>query len=311
MASSAPHRHLARAVGLPAEPVVAGQRACVAEHVRAGLDTHLRTLIAHDPGTRLGEDPEELHQMRVSVRRMRALLRSARPFLDRSWSEPLRAELGWLGRELGPVRDLDVLLARLRQETADLPGDERAAAARLVTGLKAEYGTARVEMLSALDSDRYLALLRAVVKATQTPTEKSDVDTERALRDLVIGQYRKLRKAVRRLPDDPADEQLHALRIRGKRLRYTAELAQPTLGTPARQLIKATRRFQDVLGEHQDACVAEQRVRELLRDLGDDVDTTVAFVAGRLVERERARRAEHRATWREAWDAVRTAADAI
>ena len=47
--------------------------------------------------------------MRVATRRMRAILRAARPLLDPEWVRSLRAELGWLGGALGPVRDLDVL----------------------------------------------------------------------------------------------------------------------------------------------------------------------------------------------------------
>ncbi|MGP4021510.1 CHAD domain-containing protein [Saccharopolyspora sp. 5N708] len=313
MATSWQQRDLTRVVELPAEPVAVDRHARVAEHVRAGLDTRLRALISYDPGTRQGEDPEELHQMRVSVRRMRAMLLSGRPFLDRDWSEPLRAKLGWLGRALGPVRDLDVLLERLRAESADLPVDERAAATRLVSGLEVEHGQARVELLAALDSDRYLTLLRSLAEAlrTELPTSQSDVDSERELRRLVLREFRKLRKAVARLPEEPADEQLHALRIRGKRVRYTAELAQPAFGKPMQQLIKAARQFQDVLGEHQDACVAEERIRGLLRDFGEDVDAAVAFVAGRLVEREQIRRADRRAQWRPAWEALRGAAAEI
>ncbi|MGW5643311.1 CHAD domain-containing protein [Saccharopolyspora sp. NPDC003752] len=313
MAISWQRRDLMGVVDLPAEPRTADRRAPLAEHIRAGLDARLRALISHDPGTRQGEDPEELHQMRVSVRRMRAMLRSGRRFLDRDWSEPLRAELGWLGRALGPVRDLDVLLERLRAESADLPADEHAAAARLISGLEVEHGLARVEMLAALDSDRYLTLLRSISDSLRAglPTPESDVDTERELRGLVLGQFRKVRKSVARLPEAPADDELHALRIRGKRVRYTAELAQPVFGKPMQQLIKAAKQFQDVLGEHQDACVAEDRVRVLLRDFGENVDAAVAFVAGRLVEREQARKAERRTQWWPAWEALDAAATEI
>ncbi|QUH00269.1 CHAD domain-containing protein [Saccharopolyspora erythraea] len=293
-------RDVAGAIGLD-EPITAGRDAPVREHVRAGLDVRLRAMVRHDPGTRLGEDPEELHQMRVSVRRMRAMLRSGRPFLDQDWSEPLRAELGWLGRALGPVRDLDVLIDRLRQESADLDAEERAAAARLLSGLEVEHGEARFELLAALDSDRYVELVRELAAAVRTelPSPKSDVDGPDELRRLVAKEYRKLRKAVGKLGDDPSDAELHALRIRGKRLRYTAELAESALDV--KPLLKAAKRFQDVLGEHQDACVAEQRLRDLLHALGDGADGAVAFVAGRLVEREAARRRDRRAEWPTAW----------
>lgn len=294
---------IARAAGLPAKPVRARRDDPVLEHIRAGLDVHLRAMLAHDPGTRLGADPEELHQMRVAVRRMRALLKSGRTFLDDRWSEPLRAELGWLGRALGPVRDLDVLLERLHQETADLDGDARAASARLISGLETEHARVRKDLLAALETDRYTELIASLVESTRNPapTSVSAVDGRSALHGLVTAQFRKLRKAVDRAGTDPPDAELHALRIRGKRLRYTAELAGSVSGKRMKRLVAATKRFQDVLGEHQDACVAEERVRGLLRDMGDEANADVAFVAGRLVERERVRRAAYRAQWWSAW----------
>ena len=97
---------------------------------------------------------------------------------------------------------------------------------------------------------------------------------------------------------------LHALRIRGKRLRYTGELVAPSLeGTPTgrdvKRLLSATAAMQEVLGDHQDACVAEQRIRSLVAGLDAAPDT--AFVAGRLVEREIHRAVEKRREWWAAW----------
>ncbi len=298
------------APALPPEPVVAGRDAPVAEHVRAALNTRLRGLLAHDPGTRLGADPEELHQMRVSVRRMRAVLRSARPFLDTSWSEPLRTELGALGHALGPVRDLDVLLDRLRQDIAELDTAERSAAARLVSGLEVEHGEARFEMLAVLDGERYEALVNALREAVRAPlpTAESGAHGRRELRALVAKQYRKLRSAVDAAGREPSDERLHELRILGKRLRYTAELAEPALGKPMKKLLSAAKDFQDVLGAHQDACVAQQRVRDLLAGLGEQVDPAVTFVAGRLVERDSARCIAQRERWWAAWRDLRATA---
>jgi CHAD domain-containing protein len=299
--------------GLPAEPVPVKQGDSIPKHIRAGLDKNLRAMVAHDPGTRLGEDAEELHQMRVAVRRMRALLKSGRPFLDTDWSEPLRSELGWLGRALGPVRDLDVLLERLHEETSDLDDDERSAAARLISGLEIEHTQARQELLAALDSDRYIRLAAALAKAVRNalPTSKSSVDGRSTLHGMVTTQFRKLRKSVEKGGQGISDAELHALRIQGKRLRYTAELASSISNKRARRLVSATKDFQDVLGEHQDACVAEERVRELLRGLGQEADAEVAFVAGRLVEREQVRRDACRDRWWSFWLALRKRAEQL
>ena len=86
------------------------------EALGIALEAEYRALLAHDPGTRRGDDPEDLHQLRVATRRLRAFLRAARPLVDGEWAESLREELGWLGGHLGPARDLDVMLGRLRAE---------------------------------------------------------------------------------------------------------------------------------------------------------------------------------------------------
>ena len=280
--------------------------------LRAALDTRLRTLLACEPGTRTGEDPEELHQMRVAVRRMRAALKAARPLLDRAWADELRAELGWLGRALGPVRDADVLIERLRDRAAGFDNADRAAVETLVAVLVADRETARAEMLAALGSNRYTTLLRRLAAAVSRPLPiAAGSAAGPALAELVCTEYRKMCKAVHRAGEDPPDEVLHALRIHGKRLRYTGELAATAGGKPVRRLVASTVALQDLLGEHQDACVAQYRVRQLLDGLGDVVDFDVVFAAGRLVEREEVSRVATRHAWLAAWQLVQHRAEAL
>jgi CHAD domain-containing protein len=303
---------------LPA-PLTAQPSDPAAHHVRAVLDLRLRALFRHDPGTRTGEDIEDLHQMRVSVRRMRAALKAARPLLERAWADGLRAELGWLGRALGPVRDLDVMLLRLRGEASTLPAREREAAEVLVAGLQVEHADARTVMLSALNSPPYTTLVERLADAIRLPLPTpSATQAQPELIDLVRAEARRLRNAVERAGDDPPDEVLHALRIDGKRVRYTGELVEAALGRTlakaVHRLLGATAALQEVLGDHQDACVAEHRIRALLDDLTREdapVDAHVVFVAGRLVERERTRAEEQRACWRAAWEQVRARADEL
>ncbi|MGH3761272.1 CHAD domain-containing protein [Actinophytocola sp.] len=303
-------------LGLPATPREAAAGDPPAVHVRARLDQQLRALLEHEAVARQGIDPEGVHQMRVAVRRMRAALKAS--------GEPefaaAQAELGWLGGILGRIRDLDVLLAHLRAQAADLPADERAAAERLLHGLVEERRRARRRMLDTLRGARYATLLTTLAALVTAEVDGEPVRervAQQALLDVVTKPHRKLAKAARALDDDPSDEDLHALRIRGKRLRYAAELAEPAGGKPVRRLIKATKEFQDVLGEHQDTVVAEAEVRRLLAEQTDadadgGVDADVVFVAGRLVERERTRRAACRARWRDTLDEVdRLAADLV
>jgi len=280
--------------------------------LRAALDTRLRALLAHDPGTRVGEDPEELHQMRVAVRRMRAMLKAARPLLDRRWADDLRAELGWLGRALGPVRDADVLIDRLRCRASAFGATSCDAVETLIGALVTDRETARAEMLDVLSGPRYTALLRRLATAVSRPLPAGSVGAgAAALVELVRAEYRRLSKAVQAAGEDPPDEILHALRIHGKRLRYTGELAAAAGRKPVRKLVESTVALQDVLGEHQDACVAQHRVRLLLDGLGDVVDVSVAFAAGRLVEREELNRIETRQAWLAAWQQVQERARSL
>jgi CHAD domain-containing protein len=262
--------------------------------LRAMLAHQYAEILRHDPGVRLAQEPEDLHRMRVAVRRTRAVLRAARPAVDRDWSEPLRAELKWLGGMLGPRRDLDVLLDRLRQQIAELDEPERSAAAPLVSSLEGERDRAQSEVAGALASDRYAGLLDRLEEGSRS----LEVTGELSLRKLATREFKRLRKRMKALGTNPSDEELHRARILGKRARYAAELAEPEAGKKARRFVARARAFQDVLGSHQDAIVAEARLRELLREAGE---TGAAFAAGRLVERERLRRRDARRALPKAW----------
>ena len=251
--------------------------------LNARLREQAALVLAHDPGTRLGTDVEQLHQMRVATRRFRAFLRAGHALLDPEWSGRFREELSWLGGALGPVRDLDVLLERLSSEVQSL-GEDAAAGRQLLARLKREHRTARRRLLAVLDSDRYFALLEALEGPVIT------IADEPSLEEIHAAEHRRLRKAVRALGSQPPDDELHAVRIKVKRARYAAELAD------RQAYVKAAKSLQDVLGEHQDAVVAGERLRALVARLPD-----TALAAGRLLEREWARAQESRDEWEAAW----------
>lgn len=296
-------------LGLPELPIEAGPADPAVHHVRAKLDREIRALLAHEPGTRSGADPEDLHQMRVALRRMRSVLKLSGTLVG-DGAEPVRAELGWLGQSLGEVRDYDVLIGHLREVIAEFEVRDQAAGRRLVSKFVTERAAAKRRLTRALSSVRYSALLREVSLLTQE-TSTGAPDRPHDLIGGLAKPHRKLAKAVRALPADPPDDDLHALRIHGKKLRYAAELALTSAkkkrAARIKTLIKATKDFQTVLGDHQDAVLAAERMRTVL----DTADAAVGFVAGRIAERELARRAEARAAWRGSWAAVDAAARAL
>jgi CHAD domain-containing protein len=261
-----------------------GAGAPAREQIRAQLDAQLQQLERYDPGVRLGGDAEDLHKFRVATRRSRAVIRATKPLFGESLSA-LNAELKWLAAVLGPVRDLDVLIERLRA-TAETLGADSAGANAIVASLVDERGHRYDALRQALDDDRYLALLDSFAA---TIASLPDVDAPDGLRPLAARPLRKLRKVARKLSDEPADEELHKLRIRAKRARYAVELVDDG-GKRVKRYLDALKELQDVLGEHQDAVIAEQHVRELAGD-------ATALAAGRLIELERQRRLERRSEY--------------
>jgi CHAD domain-containing protein len=255
------------------------------------LDAQYRAIIVNDPGTRLGEDAEALHQHRVAIRRLRAMLRAARPLLDRGWVDEVRGELAWAGRALGTVRDLDVLLEHLRADADALGAAERAAFETLTGDIGQRRDRARRSMLSDLRSTRYVRLLERLENELHDPPRSSEGDVSL---EQIAGK-------VRKLGDDPTDDALHDVRRAAKRARYAAELAERMRGRPATRFVAAAKKLQDVLGEHQDGAVAEG----VLDALAADADGRAVYVAGMLAERQRERRRDARAAFPRAWRRLR------
>lgn len=277
---------LFRALSLPAPAPDAppAQDAPVVAHLKWALAQHVRWLLAHDPGTRLGTEGESLHQMRVATRRLRAVLRAAQPVLVPAWAESLENELSWLGELLGPARDLDVQLLYFTDEAAALDARDRKPLAQFVAHLQTKRETVQQVVLSELKSARYLELVRRLQQAAQDPAVMESTVT---LRDLAKRAFKKLRKAIRRLGSSPNNARLHEIRIKTKRARYAAELAEQSVGKSATTFIKEAQRLQGLLGINQDAIQAEVHIRAFLKQA---TSTRAAFVAGRMVERQRQRR---------------------
>lgn len=272
-----------------AEPAAPKRRDPAVEHVRAYLARQLAEVERTDPILRVTNDAEAVHDLRVAVRRTRAVLRTARELLDEKWANRLRDELRWLAGELGRARDLDVLIAGLRADADELGAD----AAPIVKRLKRERRTARRRVGATLETPRYASLLEDLRSAVDhPPVREGDVAFDR----LAARSFDSLEREIRRFRATGTDDALHRVRIKAKRARYAAELAEPVAGKRATKFIKAAKRFQDVVGAHQDAVVAEQRIRAFAES------ADAAFGAGRLVERQHVRRAAARAglprTWR-------------
>jgi len=297
-----PRTKVIKALGiqLEADPPRVHTSAAPIDHIKAMLQQEVKGLLFHDPGTRFGKDPEELHHMRVSTRRFRALLRVGRVFLLPEWSDTLLTEVGWLGQVLGVVRDYDVLLEYLHHEGSFLLLPERNIFEGVLTILETPRSVARAQLLEALRSDRYLKLLNHLEEAIQYPMVNTSEDT--SLQQLARKEFNTLRRVVQHLGADPSDQELHRVRIRTKQARYAAELAQGTMGKAASRFIQQTKRVQDLLGDHQDTIIAEKHLQDLLAATRG---VKAAFAMGQVVERLRSRRRQARANFPREWTKLR------
>jgi CHAD domain-containing protein len=265
--------------------------AVAVEAVRDALDGAVQRLLAADPVARIGSDPEGVHQARVATRRLRSDLRTFAPLLDPLWVEALSAEVKWLGSELGAARESEVLLGHLRTRAHTLPTDVEEAVRGLIDHAAGDRATAQAHVVEALRSTRYLELVDQLVQGAIAPRvrpEALDAGT-RELARLARAPWKKLKRDHGRLGPNPPDVVLHALRIRAKRARYAVEAVADFIDSEApHELAAALARVQDVIGDHQDAVVAQAWLRdELERDLdtrrnGDRPDPTQTYAAGML-----------------------------
>jgi CHAD domain-containing protein len=284
-----------------------------AEVIQLRLLTQVTALRQQDPWVRY-DAPEAVHDLRVTVRRLRHALASYRPFLDPELTDPLRDELGWLGAVLGGPRDAEVLDQLLRGLVADedpalVTGPVRD---RLQRDFRLRYDAARADLLSAMDSRRYFDLVDRLQALAEDPpwTDAAGKKARRALSKALDGDWRRLRARILvaaeradRGQGEPGD--LHDVRKAAKRVRYAAEALAPILGKSARRMVSSHERIQNVLGDQHDDAEAQAALVGLARDASDAGES--AFTYGLLHARLQARSATHVAAFEEAWQDSLTA----
>lgn len=265
----------------PIQPKHIGSTAPLSERIQAHLHDQFNQMLLNDPGTRLGRDIEALHQMRVATRRMRALLRTARPFINPEWSKPLRKEIRWIGSLLGQVRDTDVLLENFKHQFQDFTQTHQRAFTWILTTFDHQRSITRAHLLEGLRSDRYLALLDHVEQSLiQLPLEPSPL----TLLDVTRQSIHKLLTAIARSHLPATGKELHRIRILVKRSRYAVEVTSPFLGEAGKSYLHQAKQAQELLGLYQDTIVGEQRILELQHHRPPN---SVRFLSGMMIERLR------------------------
>ena len=233
------------------------------------LRLHFNKMLAHEKGTRLGDDPEELHDMRVATRRMRMALRIFAPYLDTEEVHPALKGLRRTGRSLGVVRDLDVFKGKAVKYVELLPRRRRGELDGLLAAWDLEYAARRAELIAYLDGRRYRRFVEGMAELLEEPPERLSAPGGQGTVAQVLPML--LHRDVADVlgagavvgPGAPLTR-FHELRIAGKALRYTLEFFAAPLGRGALPLIATMKGLQDHLGDLQDAVVASGLVRDYL-----------------------------------------------
>jgi len=269
-------------------PQTRGPRTGAAKYAYGWLREQWAAFLRHAPGTRIGEDIEALHQMRVATRRLRASIRVFESVLPPTF-EGYRSELQWVGHELGAVRDLDVQIEGLERLRAASSWDDAAALRPLIKVIERERRTERERLVELLDSDRYDRFVQSFSSALREgpPPKTESPEIHRYAEPILARRFRRLRTDGKRLTDASPAVEYHELRIRGKRLRYSLEVFGELYGRPAERATAALKALQDMLGDHQDAEVGIERLHAIIRAHGRELPPETLVAVGQLIERYR------------------------
>ena len=266
-----------------------------AEAGRKILRFHFARMLAHEESTRDGSDPEELHDMRVATRRMRAAWRVFGSAFRRGRARRMSAHLRIVGTRLGAVRDLDVLIDGLNAYGATVSPADRAGIVPLIAAWEIERDDARILLVRELDSVAYHQWANAyghfvVTEGLGALPPLSPVAPAR-VREMAGSRLWKAFEEMRAYESSLrwADlATLHQLRIAAKRLRYAIEFFREGLGADTSLVLPRIVALQDHLGALHDAEVGSMRARTfLVESSGQLAEAEIAAIGRYLTSRER------------------------
>ncbi len=223
------------------------------------LRAQLAIITAYEPCVAQDVDPECLHKFRVAVRRSRSVLTQIKGVFPPAVTARFKRDLALVGRATNELRDLDVFLLDEARYRAMLPEKLAAGLEPLFAYLRQKRAAALANTLAFPNGAQY----RQIMVEWQTFLHEPVPETPAAphvahpiyqvARKRIYKRYRRLVSQGMKILENAADEELHALRIEGKKLRYLLEFFQPLF--PAAEiiyLIKQLKQLQANLGDFND-----------------------------------------------------------
>ncbi len=222
----------------------------------------LATLEQNYQGVLEDIDTEFLHDFRVAIRRIRSFLSKFKKYFPADEMDFFQKELKWLGAITGPVRDLDVYLLTKDNFVSMLPADLHNGLEQFVVELKKSRHEKFLEMKQGLSSERY----RKIISEWKSFLKQlGHIDQQQAAaghlcRPLAIKKihkcFEKILKDGSKLDENSPNEELHRLRIQGKKLRYLIEFFRSFFAAEEIESFrKQLKKFQEMLGDFNDISV--------------------------------------------------------
>ena len=269
------------------------------------MGRQLSRLFWYEPGTRLGVDPEFVHDMRVATRRLRTALQVFSAAIPAKTRRNWQRELRWIGRALGRVRDCDVELVSVKRMTAKATEPERAALLIFANRLEIKRARRTAKLLSRLDSPRFTALKTLALpwiemRADSSMVRDADAPAYIAGPRIVAEWDHRMLEACEVAEQDPTAVKVHALRIAIKHARYAVEYFADLEGPGAGRRAKRLGRLQNMLGARQDAAILLRHMKRYAETIPEE-DRELVLGAqaaiGKIDRAARVRTSELRQVW--------------
>ena len=261
------------------------------------LLTELDILERNIQGIRDGIDTEFLHDFRIANRRSRSLITGMKQALTTPAHESGKQFFSWMSKQTSALRDIDVFLLAFRQHKKLLPEEVRTQLMPLREFLQERKESERKDLVSALESDRFLEFIHAWRQSLQESIRAEDTTGPvlETARTAIWRAWERTGKHGRRAAHSGSDEALHELRKSAKKLRYLLEAFRPLF--PAKDAAQATRQLrqlQNVLGDIVDLQVQQQYLGQLQENFqGEehrDVQAAMGFLGKVYADRENAKK---------------------
>ena len=236
----------------------------MAEAGRIILLRDFMIMLAHEAGAQSGADIEDVHEMRVSTRRMRSALRLLEPYYKDGVARKFRRSLSDIADVLGDIRDRDVLLDDMTRYLPALNEAQQAELRSVMQLIEGEREAERADLHSLVDKRRYARFIERYHAFLATPgaevvSRPQNVVAPTLVRHVlptVIYEHLGIVRAYDSVIETAPAPTLHQLRIEFKRLRYAITIFEEVLGTGARAYLKELKTVQDHLGRIQDIATA-------------------------------------------------------